>query len=83
MEAQWRREIMGMEDKVSGEESGGRAWWRKRRTTGIDTAAEEMRDGSRRYVERQRWRNGLEEWQRTGKVLTGNDCQYKGVSLPQ
>ena len=33
-----------MADKVSGEDRGGRAWWRIFRTTGMDTEAEEMRD---------------------------------------
>ena len=37
------REV-GMTDKVGGEDSGGRARWQRFRTTGIDTAAEEMWD---------------------------------------
>ena len=47
MEAQWGCGMMGMTDKVSGEDSGGRARWRRCATTGVDTAAEEMRDGNR------------------------------------
>ena len=38
---------VGMEDKVGGEDRGGRAWWRIFRTTGMDTEAEEMWDGNR------------------------------------
>ena len=33
---------VGMAEKVSGEDIGGRARWRRCRTTGMDTAAEEM-----------------------------------------
>ena len=51
--------IMRMSDKVSGKDSGGRARWRIYGTTGMGTAAEEMRDGNRRYVKRI-WINGLE-----------------------
>ena len=40
------REV-GMADKVIGEESGGRARWRRCRTTGMDIAADEMWDGNR------------------------------------
>ena len=40
-------EEVGMEDKVSGADSSGRARWRRFRTTGMDTAAEEMWDGNR------------------------------------
>ena len=40
------REV-GMTDKVSGEYSSGQARWRRYRTTGMDTAAEEMWDGNR------------------------------------
>ena len=39
--------IMGMADNISGEASGGRAQWWRCRTTGMDTAVEEMRDGNR------------------------------------
>ena len=46
----------------------------------MDMAAEEMCDGKRRDVGQQRWRNGLEGQQRTGKILTGNYYQYEGVS---
>ena len=50
MEA-WRRfRIMGIADMVSGEDSSGRAWWRRYSTTWMDTAAEEMRDDNRRDV---------------------------------
>ena len=57
--------IKEMADKVSGEDSGGRAWWRRCGTAGIDTAVEEMRDGNRRDVGRRIWRNGLEERRQT------------------
>ena len=50
MEERQRCRIMGTEYKVSGEDSGGQAWWRRCGTTGIDTAAEEMRDVNRRDV---------------------------------
>ena len=46
MEAQWRCGTMGMADKVSGEDSGRRAWWKISRTTGMDTEAEKMMDGN-------------------------------------
>ena len=67
--------IMGMTDKVSGEDGGGWAGWQRCEKIGMDKAAEEMRDGNRRDVGRQRWRNGLEEWRQTGKILTGNNYQ--------
>ena len=38
---------LGMADKVSSEDRGGRARWRRFRTTWMDTAAEEMWDGNR------------------------------------
>ena len=38
---------VGTEDKVSSEDSGERTRWRRFRTTGMDTAAEEMWDGNR------------------------------------
>ena len=47
MEERWRCRIIGMEDKVGGEYSGVRAWWRRCGTAGMDTAAEEMWDGNR------------------------------------
>ena len=72
-----------MADRVSGGDSGGQAWCWICGTTGMDMAAEEMRDGNIRYVGRRRWRNGLEEQQRTGKILTGNDYQPAGSSLLQ
>ena len=72
--------IMGMADKISGEYSGGRAQWRRCRTTGIDTAVEEMWYGNRRYVGRRIWRNGLEEWRRTGEIFTGDNYQPEGLS---
>ena len=53
--------IMGMADKFSGEESGGRAQWRRFGITGIETAAEDTRDGNRRDVGQRRWQNGSEE----------------------
>ena len=46
MEARWRFWIIGIEDKVSGEDSSGRAWWQRCGTTGMDTAAEVMQDGN-------------------------------------
>ena len=46
MEARWRFRIIGMADKVSGEDSGGRAQWRILGKTGIDTATEEIWDGN-------------------------------------
>ena len=60
MEARWRCGIMGMADKVSGEESGGRERWRRCGAIGIDKAAEEMRDGNRIDVGQRRWQNVLE-----------------------
>ena len=80
MEARWRCGIMGMEDKVSDKDIGGRAWWRRCGKTGMDTAAEDMWDGNRRDVGQKRWRNELEKRQRTGKISTGNDYQPEGVS---
>ena len=71
--------IMEMRDKVGGVDSGGRSWWWIFRTTGIDTAVEEMRDGNRRDVGRRRWRNELEERQWTGQISTGNYYQPEGV----
>ena len=62
-----RSRIMGMSYKVRGENSGGQAQWRRCKTTGIDTEAEETKDGNRRDVGQQRQRNGLEGWRRTGK----------------
>ena len=53
--------IMGTVDNISGEESGRRALWRICGTKGMDTVVEEIQDGSRRDVGRQRWKNGLEE----------------------
>ena len=47
MEARQRRGIMRMVDKVSGEDSSVKSWWRRCRITGMDTAAEEMRDGNK------------------------------------
>ena len=72
---------MGMADKVRGEYSGEKLRWSRCGTTGMDMAAEEMRDGNRRDVGRQRWINGLEERQRTGQISTVNDYQPEGVSL--
>ena len=68
---------MGMEDKFSGEDSGGRARCWRCGTTGMDTAAEEIRDGNRRDVGRWRWRNGLEGRQRTGKYLQGTTTNLR------
>ena len=47
MEAQWRCRIKGMTEKVSGEDSSGRAWCQRCRTTDMDTEAEDMWDSSR------------------------------------
>ena len=38
---------VGMADKVSSEDSGGRERWQRWGTIGMDTATEEMRDGNR------------------------------------
>ena len=55
--------IMGMVDKISGEDSGGRARFWRCGTTGMDTGVEEIRDGNKQDVGRRRWRNGFEERQ--------------------
>ena len=81
MEVRCRFGIMYMVDKVNGEDSSGRALWRRCGTTGMDTAMEEMRDGNRRDVGRRRWRNGLEGRRQTGKILTGNDYQPEVILL--
>ena len=60
--------VMGMADKVIGEDSGGRVWWLRCGTTDIDTEAKEMQDGNRRYLGRWRWRNGLEERRQTRQI---------------
>ena len=60
LRAYCRSGIMGMADNVSGEDSGGQTRWRRCGTIGMDTEAENMRDGNRRYVGRRRWKNGLE-----------------------
>ena len=52
--------IMGMTDKVSGEDSGVRARLRRCGTKDMDTTAEDIRDGNRRNVGQQIWKNGLE-----------------------
>ena len=70
---------MGMTDKVSGEYDGGRAWWRICGTSGTDKEVEEMQDDNIRYVQQQRWKNGLEGRKQTGKILTGNNYQPEGV----
>ena len=74
---------MGMLEKVRGEESKGRALWRRCRKTGMDTATEEMRDGNIRDVVRRRWRNGLKEWRQTGQIPKRKNYQPEGVSSPQ
>ena len=81
MELRWRCRIIGMADKVSGEDSVRRAWWRRCRTTGMDMAAEEMWDGNRWDVGQRRWRNGLGGRRKTGQIFTGNDYQPEGVLL--
>ena len=68
-----------MADNISDEESGGRAWWQRCGTTGMDTAVEEMRYGNRRDVGRWICQNGLEERRQTGKILTGNNYHSEGV----
>ena len=68
-----------MEDKFICEDIDRQAGWRICGTTGMDTAAEDMQDGNRRYAGRRRWRNALEEWQWTGQILTGNDYEPEGV----
>ena len=45
MEARWLCKIIDMRDKVSGEDIGGQALWRRFVKTGIDTTAKEMWDG--------------------------------------
>ena len=70
-----------MVDKISGEDSGGQAWWQICETTGIDTAVEDMLDGNRRDEGWRRWRNGFEERRQTGEISTGNDYQPEGVLL--
>ena len=80
----WRRcRIIGMVDKVSDEESGGKVWWQICGTKGIDMAAKEMRDGNIRYVEQHRWSYGLEKRQRTGQILTGNNYRPEDVLFLQ
>ena len=72
--------IMGITDKISGEDSGVQAWCQIFGTKGMDTVVEDMRDGNRRDVGRRRWQNGLEERRQTGQILTENDYQPDGVS---
>ena len=43
----WRCKIIGMADKVSGEDSGDQEWLRRCETIGMDTSADEMWDGNR------------------------------------
>ena len=81
--AYYRSVIMGVAEKIRGEDSSGRAQWKRFGKTGMDTAAADMQDGNRRDVGRRKWQNGLEERQRTAKILTGNDYQPKGVSSLQ
>ena len=52
MDVRWICEIMGMAEKVRGEDSSGRELWRRCGTTGMYTAAEEMQDRKIRYVGR-------------------------------
>ena len=47
MEARWRCRIIGMAYNVRGEDSGGRAWWKRCRTTRMDMEVEEIRYGNR------------------------------------
>ena len=46
--------IMGMAGKVSGENSGGKARWRRCGTTDMDTTMKEMRNVNRRDVGRRK-----------------------------
>ena len=73
--------IMGLADKISGEDSGGRAHWRICGTTGMYMVVEEMWDSNRRYVGQYRWRNRLEERRRTGQILIGNDYHRRSDNL--
>ena len=72
--------MMGIADKVSGENSGVRAWWQRYGTIWIDMVEEKMRDVKRRDVVQRRLCNGLEGRRRTGQISTGNDYQPEGVS---
>ena len=74
---------VGMVDKVSSEDSGGSARWQRCRTTGMDTAAEEMWNGNRWDVRQHRWLNGLEGRRQTGKILTSNNYQHEDILLLQ
>ena len=47
MEARWRGRIIGMADKVSGEDRNIRACWCRYRTSMMDKTKEEMWDGNR------------------------------------
>ena len=77
-EVKWRCGIMGMADKVRGEDSGERSQWQRCGTTCMDMAAEEMRDSNRRDKGLQRLINGLEGRRYTGEILTRNDYQHDG-----
>ena len=83
MEARRRCRIMGVVDKVVVEDSDGRSRWRRCRTTGMDTAAEEMWEGNRRDVGRRRCINVLEGRRRIGQILIVNDYQPYGLSSLQ
>ena len=80
MEVQRRCRIMGMEDKVSSKYRGRQAQWRRCGTTGMDTAAEDMRDRNRRYVGRRRLQNGLEGRRRAEQISTRDDYKPDGVT---
>ena len=54
MEVRRRCVIMGNSEKVRGENSSGQAQWRRCRTSGMDTEAEDMQDDNRRDVGRRR-----------------------------
>ena len=54
LRAHRRFKIMGIADKISGEDSIGQEQWRRCGTTGMDTEFEKMLDGNRRYVGRRR-----------------------------
>ena len=65
--------------EVSDDDRGGRAWWWRCGTTGMNKVAEDMWDGNIGDVGQRRWQNGLEVRRRTGQIYTGNEYQPEGV----
>ena len=67
LRAYHRSRIMGMADNISGGDSDGQSQWRRCRTTGMDTAVEEMWESNRKDVGRRRWqkwdRRTATEWE--------------------